>query len=205
MEKCDVSRTNRRAAASTAPSRGEAAVLAFSDAQEFEGWLDQHGDLQTGVWIKIAKISSGLTSLTSDEAVDVGLCFGWISGQRKPLDDLYYLQKYVPRRRGSHWSRVNVDKVAMLNAANRMRPRGQAEVDAAKADGRWEAAYASQRNAGIPVELAALLRENLRAAQAFQALGKTRRYALILPLLTARDQRTKTVRLAKLIAALEEG
>ena len=121
----------------------EAVVIAFRDAVEFEAWLDVHVDLQAGVWLKIAKRRSGVPSLTDDEAVDIGLCYGWISGQRKSCDEVYYLQKYVPRRPHSHWSRVNVAKVEQLIAAGRMRPSGLAEVDAAKADGRWAAALSS--------------------------------------------------------------
>jgi uncharacterized protein YdeI (YjbR/CyaY-like superfamily) len=138
---------------STKPSAEEAEVIAFRDAAEFEAWLDTHVDLQVGVWLKIAKKGSGVPSLTADEAVDVGLCYGWISGQRKSSDDVYYLQKYVPRRRGSRWSQVNVAKVEELIAAGRMRASGLAEVAAAKADGRWAAAYASQRNATVPSEV----------------------------------------------------
>jgi uncharacterized protein YdeI (YjbR/CyaY-like superfamily) len=111
----------------------------FRDAAEFEAWLDAHVDLSAGVWLKMAKKGSGIPSLTSDEAVDAGLCYGWISGQRKPLDHIYYLQKYVPRRPRSHWSQLNVAKVRELTAAGRMRPSGIAEVEAAKADGRWPA------------------------------------------------------------------
>ena len=118
----------------------EAEVIAFRDAAAFESWLDAHVDLRAGVWLKIAKKGSGIPSLTSDEAVDVGLCYGWISGQRRSLDELFYLQKYVPRRPRSHWSRVNVAKVEELTTAGRMRPSGLAEVEAARADGRWEAA-----------------------------------------------------------------
>ncbi len=106
--------------------------------------------LRVGVWLKIAKQGSGVPSLTSDEAVDVGLCYGWISGQRKSCDEIYYLQKYVPRRPRSRWSQVNVVKVGELTAAGRMRPSGVAEVEAAKSDGRWGAAYQSQRNATRP-------------------------------------------------------
>jgi uncharacterized protein YdeI (YjbR/CyaY-like superfamily) len=112
-------------------------VIAFGDAAEFEAWLDAHVDLQAGVWLKIAKKASGVRSLTGDEAVDVGLCYGWISGQRRACDDVYYLQKYVPRRPRSRWSQVNVAKVEELVASGRMRPAGLAEVEAAKADGRW--------------------------------------------------------------------
>jgi len=108
-------------------------VLPFRDAPEFEAWLDEHLDHAAGVWLKLAKKGSGIPSLTDDEAVDVGLCYGWISGQRKGLDDEFYLQKYVPRRPRSRWSQVNVRKVEALTAAGRMRPSGLAEVDAAKA------------------------------------------------------------------------
>jgi uncharacterized protein YdeI (YjbR/CyaY-like superfamily) len=123
----------------------EAEVMAFRDAAAFEAWLDAHVDLQVGVWLKIAKKGSGIPSLTADEAVDVGLCYGWISGQRKSYDEVYYLQKYVPRRPRSRWSQINVAKVEELTAAGRMRASGLAEVEAAKADGRWAAAYGSQR------------------------------------------------------------
>ena len=118
----------------------QAEVIAFRDVAAFEVWLDAHSDLPVGVWLKIAKKGSGVVSLTSDEAVDAGLCYGWISGQRKSLDHIYYLQKYVPRRPRSHWSQLNVTKVAQLTAAGRMRPSGIAEVEAAKTDGRWPGA-----------------------------------------------------------------
>jgi uncharacterized protein YdeI (YjbR/CyaY-like superfamily) len=126
-------------------SGDEAEVIAFRDAGSFEAWLDEHFDLQVGVWLKIAKKRSGVPSLTAEEAVDVGLCFGWISGQRRSLDHVFFLQKYVPRRPRSRWSQRNVAKVAELSAAGRLRPSGLAEVEAAKADGRWAAASGSRR------------------------------------------------------------
>jgi uncharacterized protein YdeI (YjbR/CyaY-like superfamily) len=181
----------------------EAAVIAFRDAAEFEAWLDAHVDLQAGVWLKLAKKGSGVESLTADEAVDVGLCYGWISGRRKSLDDVYYLQKYVPRRPRSRWSQVNVAKVEALIAAGRMRPSGLAEVEAAKADGRWAAAYESQRNATVPPDLAAALAESPGAARAFDALGKTERYAVILKLVTARTSTARAAQLRRAMAALE--
>ena len=146
---------------------------------------------------------SGIPSLTSDEAVDVGLCFGWISGQRKALDEAHYLQKYVPRRPRSRWSQVNVDKVQELTAAGRMRPPGLAEVEAAKADGRWDAAYASQRNATVPPDLAAALAASAPAKQAFAALNKTERYGVILKLLTARSDAARAAQLRQAIGELE--
>ena len=129
---------------STKPAVNEAAVIAFRDAAEFEAWLNEHV-AGRGV-AKIAKKRVGVPSLTDDEAVDLGLCYGWISGQRKSYDKAYYLQKYVPRRPRSRWSQVNVAKVEELIAAGRMRPSGLAEVEAAKADGRWATSYELQRN-----------------------------------------------------------
>jgi uncharacterized protein YdeI (YjbR/CyaY-like superfamily) len=183
--------------------RDEAAAIEFCNAGQFEAWLEVHPDCVAGVWLKIAKKGSGVPTLTSDEAVDVGLCHGWISGQRKPLDELYYLQKYVPRRTGSRWSQVNVAKVEELIAAGRMRPPGLAEVDAAKADGRWAAAYESQRHAAVPADLADALAASPQAAQAFAALGKTQQYAVILKLLTARSATARAVQLGKAVTALE--
>lgn len=187
----------------TKPGSDEAEVIAFRDAAEFEVWLDTRVDLRAGVWLKMAKKGSGIPSLTSDEAVDVGLCYGWISGQRKSLDEVYYLQKYVPRRPRSRWSQVNVAKVEELTAAGRMRPSGLAEVEAAKADGRWDAAYESQRNATVPPDLAAALAASPRAAQTFDALGRTRRYAVILKLITARTDTARAAELRRAMTSLE--
>lgn len=181
----------------------EPEAIFFRDAAEFEAWLADHVDHQPGVWLKIAKKSSGIASLTDDEAVDVGLCFGWISGQRRSLDDTYYLQKYVPRRPRSRWSQVNVRKVQELTAAGRMWPSGLAEVEAAQADGRWDAAYESQKDATVPPDLAEALAASPRAATAFEALGKTGQYAVILDLVTARTPNTRLTHLRKAIAALE--
>lgn len=180
----------------------DAEVIAFADAVAFERWLEDHSGHEPGVWLKLAKAGSGIPSLTSDEAVDVGLCFGWISGQRKSLDGTYYLQKYVPRRARSRWSLVNVRKVESLTAAGRMRPAGLAEVRAAQADGRWDAAYPSQREADVPDDLAAALAATPRAALAFEALGRTRQYALILELLTAGSAEARSRRLATTIDTL---
>jgi uncharacterized protein YdeI (YjbR/CyaY-like superfamily) len=185
------------------PSDEIADVIAFRDAPEFEAWLKAHVDLQVGVWLKIAKKGSGVPSLTADEAVDIGLCYGWISGQRKSYDEVYYLQKYVPRRPHSRWSKVNVAKVEKLIAAGRMRPSGLAEVEAAEADGRWAAAYESQRNATVPPDLAVALAASPQAAQAFDALGKTERYTVILKLATARTDTARVAQLRKAIAELE--
>lgn len=181
----------------------QAEVIAFRDAGEFEAWLAEHVDLSVGVWIKIAKKGSGVASLTDDEAVDIGLCYGWISGQRKAHDEVYYLQKYVPRRPRSRWSQVNVRKADALIVAGRMRTSGLAEIEAAKADGRWDAAYQSQKEASVPPDLATALATNSGAASAFESLSKTRRYAVILDLATARTAETRAAHLRKALTALE--
>jgi len=112
-------------------------TIVCEDAAAWDRWLAAHHGRQEGVWLQIAKKGTGVASLTNDEAVDVGLCWGWISGHRKALDATWFLQRYTPRRPGSNWSAVNVAKVEALLAAGRVRPPGLAEVDAAKADGRW--------------------------------------------------------------------
>ncbi|HEV3235061.1 MAG TPA: YdeI/OmpD-associated family protein [Candidatus Dormibacteraeota bacterium] len=188
---------------STKPDINEAQVIAFRGAAEFEAWLDAHVDLRVGVWLKIAKTGSGVASLTADEAVDIGLCYGWISGQRKSYNEVYYLQKYVPRRQRSRWSQVNVARVEALTAAGRMRPSGLAEVEAAKADGRWAAAYVSQRNATVAPDLAVALAASPQAAQAFDALSKTQQYAVILKLVTARTSTARVALLREAMTALE--
>ena len=178
-------------------------MIAFRDAAEFEAWLEAHVDVKVGVWLKVAKKGSRVQSLTDDEAVDLGLCYGWISGQRKSFDEVYYLQKYVPRRPRSRWSQVNVAKVEGLIRAGRMRPSGLAQVDAAKVDGRWAAAYASQRNATVPPDLAAALAASPQAAQAFSALSKTQQYGVILKLVTARTAMARAAHLLRAMTALE--
>ena len=187
----------------TKPTTDVADVISFGSAAEFEAWLEANVDRRPGVWLKIAKKGSGVPSLTGEEAVDLGLCYGWISGQRKAYDDVYYLQHYVPRRPGSRWSRVNVRRVEALIAAGRMRPSGFAEVKAAKADGRWDAAYESQKESTVPPDLAAALAANPRAGKAFQSLNKTEQYAVILDIVTARTDRTRAARVLKAVAALD--
>jgi uncharacterized protein YdeI (YjbR/CyaY-like superfamily) len=120
----------------------ELEVITCEDAAAWDAWLAANHGRHEGVWLKIAKGRSGVASVTNDEAVDGGLCWGWISGHRKGLDETWFLQRYTPRRPRSNWSAVNVAKVEALTAAGRMRPPGQAEVDAAKADGRWDRATA---------------------------------------------------------------
>ena len=177
-------------------------VLDFPDAARWESWLAaQHGE-RTEAWLRIAKRHSGIASVAPAEALDVALCYGWIDGQRKAYDDVSFLQRYSRRRPRSSWSKVNVAKVEVLMAAGRMRPGGLAEVEAAKADGRWEAAYESQRTAAVPPDLAAALAGNARANAAFERLGRSDRYAVILPLLKARTPERRAKILARAVARL---
>ncbi|OLT38257.1 OmdA domain containing protein [Actinomadura sp. CNU-125] len=180
-------------------------VVAFPDAAAFEDWLAQHHTRREGVWVKVAKKASGIASVTDDELVDAGLCWGWISGQRRGLDDLYYLQKYGPRRPKSLWSRVNVEKVSALAAAGRMREPGLAEVRRAREDGRWDRAYASQATAAVPDDLAAALAADPAARAAFDALDRTARYLVLLPLLQAATPETRRARLERAVRDLAEG
>jgi len=177
-------------------------VLDFPDAARWESWLDAQHGVRAEAWLRIAKRHSGIASVTPAEALDVALCYGWIDGQRRAHDDTSFLQRFSRRRPRSSWSKVNVAKVEALMATGRMRPAGLAQVAAAKADGRWEAAYESQRTAAVPPDLAVALAGNSRAYAAFEHLGRSDRYAVILPLLKARTPETRSRILARAVARL---
>jgi uncharacterized protein YdeI (YjbR/CyaY-like superfamily) len=155
------------------------------------------------VWLKIAKKGRGIASVTNAEAHEVGLCYGWINGRREALDDDYYLQRYSPRRPRSKWSRINVEKVAELTAAGRMRPAGLAEVERAKADGRWDSAYESPSRIGVPADLERELAARPAAREFFDGLNSRNRYAILYGLADATRPETRARRLAKFVAALE--
>jgi uncharacterized protein YdeI (YjbR/CyaY-like superfamily) len=182
-------------------------ILHFAAAADREAWLAEHHGDEGGVWLRIAKkgARTGAVSLTIREALDGALCFGWIDSRRRSFDENWYLQRYSRRRAGSPWSRVNVERVEELTAAGRLRPAGLAEVEAAKADGRWDRAYTSQRNAAVPPDLAAALAANPAAATRFEGLNRTGRYLVILPLLKARTPAGREARLRTAIAGLLDG
>ena len=145
------------------------------------GWLAANHDRETELWLKIHKKDSGLPTVTNAQALDVALCWGWIDGIRKAFDEQSFLQRYTPRRPRSIWSQINRDHVARLTAAGRMTPHGQRQVDAAKADGRWDAAYAPIRSASeatIPDDLRAAIEANPRARKTFRTLGRLNLFAL---------------------------
>ncbi|WP_406002326.1 YdeI family protein [Streptomyces sp. NBC_00829] len=180
-------------------------VLAFADAAQWESWLDEHYVVESGVWLKLAKKNSGIASVTAAEVIDVALCYGWIDGQRRSCDETYFLQKITPRRPRSLWSQVNIRKVEALTEAGRMREPGARAVREAKADGRWSAAYASQRNAAVPPDLMVALTDNEQAKAFFEQLNKTEKYAVIHRLLTAKTPDTRASRLRRMMASLEAG
>jgi uncharacterized protein YdeI (YjbR/CyaY-like superfamily) len=158
-------------------------VLDLPDVAAWEAWLEAHHRTAPEAWLRIAKKHSGLATISIGDALDGALCFGWIDGQRRGLDEVSFLQRYCPRRARSSWSQVNVEKVARLTAEGRMRPSGLAEVEAARADGRWEAAYERQSTAAVPEDLAAALAADPPAAAAFEALSRSERYLVFLPIL----------------------
>ena len=168
---------------------GAVEILDFPDAQHWEAWLAENHGEQSEAWLRIGKKGAQPQRLRIGDALEVALCFGWIDGHRKGYDDVSFLQRYSRRSRRSSWSAINAAKAERLVAAGRMRPAGLAEMQAARADGRWEAAYESQRTAEVPEDLAAALRSDAQVSAAFESLGRTERYAIILKLLKARTPR----------------
>ena len=177
-------------------------VLEFASGAEWEAWLESHQFERPDAWLRIAKRRSRVPGLSIEDALDGALCFGWIDGQRRSNDGESFLQRYSPRRRTSSWSQVNVDKFEALAAAGRVRASGFAAVAEAKADGRWDAAYAPQRTAEVPPDLAAALAGNPGAARAFEALDRTARYAVILEILKARTPERRATLVARAVAGL---
>jgi uncharacterized protein YdeI (YjbR/CyaY-like superfamily) len=179
-------------------------IISFASAAEWERWL-QERHASDGVWIKMAKKASGIASVSHPEALDVALCFGWIDSRREGLDDRWFLQRFTPRRARSPWSRINREKVERLIAEGRMRPGGLAEVERAKADGRWDAAYAGQRAAVVPDDLQRELDSRPEARAFFETLNSQNRYAILYRLQQAKKPETRARRLAKFVAMLEAG
>jgi uncharacterized protein YdeI (YjbR/CyaY-like superfamily) len=178
--------------------------LAFASAAEWEAWLEaNHGS--DGVWVKIAKKGSGIDSVRYPEVLETALCFGWIDGRREGLDETWFLQRFTPRRRRSKWSRINRDSVERLTGEGRMRPAGLAEVDRAKADGRWAAAYEGQRATTVPDDLRRELDARPAAREFFETLTSQNRYAILYRLQDAKRPETRARRLAKFVAMLERG
>jgi uncharacterized protein YdeI (YjbR/CyaY-like superfamily) len=180
-------------------------VLRCATAAEFEAWLDANHDRHAGIWLEIAKKGSHDRSVTYDEAVDMALCFGWIDGQKARGDDDHWLQRFTPRSKRSRWSRINRDKAQQLVAAGRMRPAGLAEMQRARADGRWAAAYEGQRRAAIPDDLQRELDRDASAGAAFAELDAQNRYSIIWRINDAKRAETRARRIAKYVDMLRRG
>lgn len=182
-----------------------APVIFFESQVDWRAWLNEHFQETGGVWVKMAKKSSGIPSMSHPEALSEALCFGWIDGQRLGFDDTYFLQKFTPRRKQSMWSKVNIDKVESLTRASQMMPSGLAEVEAAKQDGRWERAYDSQRTMTVPEDFQRALDASPKARETFEKLTKANTYAFLWRIQTAKSPKTRQARIEKFVSMLERG
>jgi uncharacterized protein YdeI (YjbR/CyaY-like superfamily) len=183
----------------------ELPTILFTAPADFEAWLQEHHAESEGFWLKVAKKGSGQTSVTYAEALELALCFGWIDSQKRGLDERFFLQRFTPRRPRGKWSRINRDKAEALIESGAMRPPGLAEVEAARADGRWQAAYEGQRTAKVPDDLQRELDANAAAREFFATLDGANRYAIIYRLGDAKKPETRERRLRKFVAMLERG
>ena len=183
----------------------ELPILLFADQGELEAWLEENCEGAEGFWLKIAKKGSGVESVNYAEGLEVAICFGWIDSQKRSFDDKHFLQRFTPRRPRGRWSQINREKAEALIGSDRMRPAGLAEVEAAKADGRWDAAYAGQRSAAVPDDLQAELDRNEAAREFFAGLSGANRYAILYRLDEAKKPETRERRLRKFVTMLERG
>lgn len=180
-------------------------ILLFAAPADLEEWLEANAATSPGLWLKIAKKGAPEPSVTYAEALELALCFGWIDSQKRGFDDTHFLQRFTPRRPRGRWSKINREKAEALEAAGALRPAGAAEVAAAKADGRWEAAYEGQRTAAVPEDLQRELDADPVAAAAFADLDSANRYAITYRLAEAKKPETRERRLRKFLAMLERG
>ena len=180
-------------------------VKLFKTPDAWTKWLDANYAKSSGIWMRIAKKDADLTSINYAEALDVALCYGWIDGQKRPLDASSWLQRFTPRGPRSLWSKINTAKAKVLIDSGRMRPPGLAAVTSAQQTGRWESAYQPSSSAAVPPELQAALDRNPKANAFFQTLRGANRYALIFRVSTAKKPETKAKRVADFIARLERG
>ena len=183
----------------------EEGALAFASAAAFEAWLAERHATSDGLWIKFAKKASGIPTVVYAEAVEASLRYGWIDGQVKRLDDEYYIQRFTPRRARSRWSKINCAKAEALIARGAMEPAGLAEVERAKADGRWDAAYDAPSTATVPDDLRAALDRDPKASAFFETLDSINRYAILHRIQEAKRAETRARRIDKFVAMLSRG
>ena len=186
-------------------AKPELPIVPFASREAWEAWLEEEHATSEGLWLKIAKKGSGIESVTFVEALDVALCYGWIDSQRNGFDGRFYLQRFTPRKPRSKWSQVNRGKVAKLIEAGRMQPAGLREVERARADGRWDAAYEPQSAATVPEDLRLELERDEVAREFFETLDSTNRYAILYRIQDAKKPETRARRIAQYVEMLAEG
>jgi uncharacterized protein YdeI (YjbR/CyaY-like superfamily) len=179
-------------------------IKPFASKAKWANWLAKQHDRSTGVWLKLAKKDSGNSSVTYEEALHVALCYGWIDGQKKGFDNEYWLQKFTPRGRKSIWSKINTEKAERLIASGEMKPAGLKTIEAAKQDGRWDAAYAAQKNITVPEDFQAALDKNEKAKVFFATLNSVNRYAILFRIQTAKKAETRARRIQQFVEMLEK-
>jgi uncharacterized protein YdeI (YjbR/CyaY-like superfamily) len=184
---------------------GDREIVSFDSAEAFETWLSDHHATSAGMWLKLRRKGAGIVALDYAQALDVALCYGWIDGQKGKFDDQHWLQRFTPRTPNSKWSKINRDKVVALTEQGRMRPAGLAEVERAKADGRWQAAYDGSRTSSVPDDLAAALAANPAAAEFFETLDRQNRFAILYRIQDVKKPETRARRVEKFVAMLAEG
>jgi uncharacterized protein YdeI (YjbR/CyaY-like superfamily) len=180
-------------------------ILGFADRAGFETWLAAQPAGAPGLWLKLAKAGSGIASLSKAEAIDAALCHGWIDGQLQPYDETCWLIRFTPRRRASKWSEKNRTRALELIAEGRMQPSGAAEITSAKADGRWEAAYAPASTAEVPADLQAALDADSAAAAFFATLTGANRYAILYRIGAVKKPETRARKIANYVVMLARG
>jgi uncharacterized protein YdeI (YjbR/CyaY-like superfamily) len=184
--------------------RDDLAVIAFPSLRAWEDWLAAHHEDSPGLWLKIAKKGADTTTVSYAEAIEGALCYGWIDGQKGKLDDAHWLQRFTPRTRRSKWSKINREKAERLTAEGRMHRAGLREVEAARADGRWDAAYQGQATATVPPDLARELDRNPAAREFFATLTGVNRYAILYRIQDATRPQTRARRIQKYVTMLNE-
>lgn len=184
--------------------KAELPIMLIESQEDWAAWLEEHHTSSGGVWLQHAKKDSGQRSVSYAEALDVALCYGWIDGQKKAFDQSFWVQKWTPRGKKSIWSKINRDKAERLIAEGRMQPAGQRMIDAARADGRWDAAYDSATNSTVPEDFQAALDANEVAKAFFATLNRQNRYAILFRIQTAKKPETRAKRIQQFITMLEK-